>query len=170
MRSVGLARYALDMMCERALSRRSSGKPLAHRQLVQAMIADSWLEIEQFRLLVLRTAWRIDKYNDYSKVRADIAAVKVALPKVVHDVAARAVQMHGSLGTSDELPLARMLLASFYLGLADGPTDIHRLSLARIILAERQPFGELFPSRHLPRLRTAALDQYADQLNGVNDL
>jgi acyl-CoA dehydrogenase len=170
MRSVGLARYALDMMCERALSRRSSGKPLAHRQLVQAMIADSWLEIEQFRLLVLRTAWRIDKYNDYSKVRADIAAVKVALPKVVHDVAARAVQMHGSLGTSDELPLARMLLDSFYLGLADGPTDIHRLRFARIILAERQPFGELFPSRHLPRLRAAALDQYADQLNGVDDL
>jgi acyl-CoA dehydrogenase len=101
-------------------------------------------------------------------VRADIAAVKIGLPKVVHDVAARAIQMHGSLGISDELPLARMLLDSFYLGLADGPTDIHRLSLARIILAEHESFRDPFPSRHLPRLRGAALDQYADQLAGID--
>ena len=167
MRSVGLVKAALDMMCERALSRRSGGTSLADKQLVQAMIADCWLGIEQFRLLVLRTAWRIDKYDDYGKVRADIAAVKILLPKVVHDVAARAIQLHGSLGISDELPLARWLLDSFYLGLADGPTDIHRMSLARMILATHKPHEELFPSRHLPRLQTEARQQYADILATV---
>jgi acyl-CoA dehydrogenase len=169
MRSVGLVRAALDMMCERALSRRSGGQPLASRQLVQAMIADSWIQIEQFRLLVLRTAWRIDKYNDYQKVRDDIAAVKIALPQVVHDVAARAIQLHGSLGISDELPLARMVLDSFYLGLADGPTDVHRISLARMILARHEPTPDLFPTGHLPRLQAEAREQYADLLAAADE-
>ena len=167
MRSVGLAKSALHLMCERALSRSSGGRPLAERQLVQAMIADSWLEIEQFRLLVLRTAARIDRYKDYRRVRADIAAVKIALPKVVHDVAARAIQLHGSLGISDELPLARMVLDSFYLGIADGPTDIHRTNLARLILAGYEPYDDVFPSRHLPRLRSVALARYGDVLEGT---
>ena len=79
----------------------------ARKQLVQEMIADSWIEIEQFRLLVLRTAWLIDKYNDYKRVRADIAAVKAAMPKVLHDVASRALQVHGSLGVSNEMPFGR---------------------------------------------------------------
>ena len=57
--------------------------------MTQEKIADSWIEIEQFRLLVLRTAWLIDKYKDYKKVRKDIAAVKVAMPKVYHDVVYR---------------------------------------------------------------------------------
>ena len=87
MRTVGLVKQALDMMCERALSRTTQGELLARKQLVQAMIADSWIQLEQFRLLVLRTAWRIDKYNDYQRVRADISAVKAAMPKVLHDVA-----------------------------------------------------------------------------------
>ena len=165
MRSVGLLGRALDMMCERALSRRSGGRLLGDRQLVQAMIADSWLEIEQFRLLVLRTAWRIDKYHDYGKVRADIAAVKIALPKVVHDVSARAVQLHGSLGVSDELPLARMVLDSFYLGIADGATDVHRTSLARLILSGHDGYEEQFPSAHLPGLRRAAELHFETQLS-----
>ena len=164
MRSVGLARQALDMMCERALSRRSGGRLLSDKQLVQATIADSWLQLEQFRLLVLRTAWRIDKYQDHRKVRADIAAAKIALPTVVHDIAARAVQLHGSLGISDELPLARWVLDSFYLGLADGATDIHRINLGRLILREHDAYEDLFPSGHLPRLRAAAEAKYADVL------
>jgi acyl-CoA dehydrogenase len=88
MRAVGRAGRALEMMCERALSRRSDGGPLANWQLVQATICDSWLELEQLRLLVPRTAWRIDRYNDRRKVCADIAAMKIALQNVVHDVAA----------------------------------------------------------------------------------
>jgi acyl-CoA dehydrogenase len=164
MRTVGLARSALDMMCERALSRRTRDGRLADFQLVQAMIADSWLELEQFRLLVLRTAWRIDRYNDYHKVRADIAAVKIALPKVLHDIASRAVQLHGSLGISDEMPLARMVLDSFYLGLADGPTEVHKTTLARLVLREHEPTEDLFPSRHLPKLRDEAYARFAGTL------
>ncbi|ADP81244.1 acyl-CoA dehydrogenase family protein [Pseudofrankia inefficax] len=164
MRSVGLVRRALDMMCERALSRRSGGRLLADTQLVQAMIADTWLQIEQFRLLVLRTAARIDRYQDYNRVRTDIAAVKIALPTVVHDVAARAVQLHGSLGISDELPLARWVLDSFYLGLADGATDIHRMNLGRLVLREHEAHDGLFPTGHLPRLRAEALAKYTAEV------
>ena len=66
--------------------------------MTQEKIADSWIQIEQFRLLVLRTAWKIDKYHDYQKVRRDIAAVKVAMPQVLHDVVQRAMHLHGALG------------------------------------------------------------------------
>ena len=74
------SRRALDMMCERAVVARTQGELLAKKQLVQEMIADSWIELEQFRLLVLRTAWRIDRYQDYKRVRGDISAVKAAMP------------------------------------------------------------------------------------------
>ena len=85
MRTVAQIKKAFDMMCERALSRETQGELLAQKQMVQEKIADSWIEIEQFRLLVLRTAWRIDQFNDYRAVRKDIAAVKVAAAKVLHD-------------------------------------------------------------------------------------
>ena len=164
MRTVGLVSKALEMMCERALSRVTQGELLARKQLVQAMIADSWIELEQFRLLVLRTAWRIDKYNDYQRVRADISAVKAAMPKVLHDVAARAVQIHGSLGVSDELPLAAMVLECFHMGLADGATEVHKITLARQLLKDHKGTDGLFPTAHLPRLRAAAEEKYADAL------
>jgi acyl-CoA dehydrogenase len=165
MRTVGLVKRAFDMMCERALSRVTKGEPLARKQLVQAMIADSWIQIEQFRLLVLQTAWRIDRYNDYQRVRADISAVKAAMPKVLHDVAARAVQIHGSLGVSDELPLASMVLESFHMGLADGATEVHQITLARQILANYKASDDLFPTMHLPKLRAEAEARYADVLH-----
>ena len=164
MRTIGLVNKALDMMCERVLSRTTKGELLARKQMVQAMIADSWIEIEQFRLLVLRTAWRIDKYNDYQKVRADISAVKAAMPKVLHDVAARAVQLHGSLGVSDELPLAGMVLESFHMGLADGATEVHKLQVANQLLKQYKGTDGLFPTTHLPRLRAVAEAKYADAL------
>ena len=134
MRTVGLVRQALDQMCERVLSRSTQGELLARKQLVQAMIADSWIELEQFRLLVLRTAWKIDNYNDYQRVRGDISAVKAAMPKVLHDVASRALQLHGSLGVSHEMPFASMVLESFHMGLADGATEVHKVTLAREVL------------------------------------
>ena len=81
MRTIGQVRNAFDLMCERALSRTTQGSLLADKQMVQEKIADSWIEIEQFRLLVLRTAWQIDKYKDYLKVRKDIAAVKARCPR-----------------------------------------------------------------------------------------
>ncbi|OHV42614.1 acyl-CoA dehydrogenase family protein [Pseudofrankia sp. BMG5.36] len=164
MRTVGLVREAFDMMCERALSRVTKGEPLARKQLVQAMIADSWIEIEQFRLLVLRTAWRIDRYNDYDQVRADISAVKAAMPKVLHDVASRAVQIHGSLGISNEMPFGAWVLESFQMGLADGATEVHKTNLARTLLARCEPADSLFPSGHLPARRAAARERFAEQI------
>ena len=98
MRTIGLARTALDMMCERALSRETQGSRLSDKQFVQGYIADSYAQLLQFRLMVLYTAWEIDKYNDYKKVRKDIAAVKVVMPTVLHDIAWRAMQVHGALG------------------------------------------------------------------------
>jgi acyl-CoA dehydrogenase len=165
MRTVGLVKRAFDMMCERALSRTTKGELLARKQLVQAMIADSWIELEQFRLLVLRTAWRIDRFHDYQRVRADISAVKAAMPKVLHDVASRAVQVHGSLGVSNEMPFAAMVLESFHMGLADGATEVHKVTLARQLLAGYKASDDLFPTMHLPRLRARAHEKYDDVLS-----
>jgi acyl-CoA dehydrogenase len=164
MRTVGVVKRAFDMMCERALSRVTKGEVLARKQLVQEMIADSWVQIEQFRLLVLRTAWRIDKYNDYLRVRADISAVKAAMPQVLHDVAARALQIHGSLGVSDEMPFGAMVLESFHMGLADGATEVHKVTLARQVLKDYKPTDDLFPTMHLPKLRAQAHEKYDDLL------
>jgi acyl-CoA dehydrogenase len=167
MRTVGLVKKAFDMMCERALSRVTKGELLARKQLVQAMIADSWIQLEQFRLLVLRTAWKIDRYNDYQRVRADISAVKVVMPQVLHDVAARALQVHGSLGVSNEMPFGAMVLESFHMGLADGATEVHKVTLARQLLAEYEPSDDLFPTTHLPKLRAEAHEKYDDLLYAV---
>ena len=131
MRTIGLAKKALDMMCERVLSRETAGSRLADKQFVQGYIADSYAQLVQFRLFVLYTAWEIDKYNDYKKVRKDISAVKAAMPKVFHDVAARALQVHGSLGMSDDTPLAGMWRFMRMLRVADGPDEVHKMVIAR---------------------------------------
>jgi acyl-CoA dehydrogenase len=164
MRTIGQVRKAFDMMCERVLSRTTQGSLLADKQMVQEKIADSWMEIEQFRLLVLRTAWRIDRYKDYRKVRKDIAAVKALMPKVFHDVAARALHLHGSLGATQEMPFVEQVIQSFHMGLADGPTEVHKITVARQVLREYQATRDLFPTQHLPKLREAAAGKYAVQI------
>ncbi len=162
MRTLGQIKQSFDMMCERALSRVTQGESLASKQMVQEKIADSWMEIEQFRLLVLRTAWRIDKYKDYRKVRKDIAAIKALMPKVYHDVAARALQIHGSLGASHEMPFAEQVIQSFHMGLADGPTEVHKVTVARQVLREYAPAPGLFPTQHQLTLREAAISKYGE--------
>ncbi len=122
------------------------------------------MEIEQFRLLVLRTAWKIDRYKDYLKVRRDIAAVKALMPKVFHDVASRALFLHGSLGATGEMPFVEQVIQSFHMGLADGPTEVHKITLARQVLRDYKPTNDLFPSQHIPKLRAAALKKYADRI------
>ena len=164
MRTIGQVRKAFDLMCERVLSRTTQGSLLADKQMVQEKIADSWIDIEQFRLLVLRTAWRIDKYKDYLKVRKDIAAVKAQMPKVFHDVAVRALQIHGSLGVTPEMPFVEQVMESFVMGLADGPTEVHKVTLARQVLRDYRATGGLFPSGHIPALREAAIRKYADRI------
>jgi acyl-CoA dehydrogenase len=169
MRTVGLVHHAFELMKRRAVSRTTKGERLADKQLVQEMIADSWLQIEQLRLLVLRTAWKIDKYNDYRKVRTDIAAVKIAMPKVLMDVASRAIQIHGSLGISKELPFGRWVMESFHMGLADGATEVHKVNLARALLRGTEPDDGLFPPYILPSRRAEARERYADLLAAADD-
>src|SRR5690606_35266270 len=132
MRTVGQCRRAIEMMCERALSRRTQGSLLADKGAVQQMIADSQIELEQFRLLVLHTAWLIDNsHGDPNVARAHISMVKVAMAKVYHDIVQRALHLHGSLGTTSELPLSHMWMQVPALALADGPTEVHRATVAR---------------------------------------
>src|SRR5436190_12313018 len=120
MRTVGQCQKALDMMCERALSRETQGSVLADKQSVQNFIADSYIELMQFRLFVLYVAWTIDKYKDYRKVRHDIAAVKVQMPIVLHNIVQRSIQVHGALGVSNELPLGGMWMSAPVMALVDG--------------------------------------------------
>jgi acyl-CoA dehydrogenase len=134
---------------------------------VEERIADSWIEIEQFRLLVLRTAWLIDQERDYKKVRRDIAAVKVAMPKVYHDVVQRAMHLHGALGVSNEMPFVGMLVNAEVMAVADGPTEVHRRTVARQVLREHAPADGPFPSAHLPTRREQARQRFADALEHV---
>src|SRR5258708_18844847 len=117
------------MSYEWVVSRTTQGSKLADKQMVQEKIAVSWMEIEQFCLLVLPTAWKIDRYKDYLKVRRDIAAVKALMPKVFYDVASRTRFLHGSLGATREMPFVEQVIQSLHMGVADRPTDDHKINL-----------------------------------------
>jgi acyl-CoA dehydrogenase len=163
MRTVGLCSRALDMMLERAVSRRTQGRVLGDHQFVQGMIADSAIELEQFRLLVLKTAWLIDN-EPPGAARTHIGMCKVALAKVYHDIAQRAVHLHGALGTSRETPLAKMWMGAPMLAVADGPTEVHKVQIAKALLHGTKPASGIFPTEYLPAKREAARARYADLL------
>ncbi|MGE0861306.1 MAG: acyl-CoA dehydrogenase family protein [Gammaproteobacteria bacterium] len=166
MRTVAQARRALEMMCERALSRSTKGELLARKQMVQEKIADSWVQLRQFRLLVLETAWLCDQNKkDYKAVRKNIAAVKAVMPQVLHDISARALHLHGSLGISTEMPFADWLVNSFHVGLADGPTEVHKITVAREVLKDFEGTDKLFPDYHNLAEADRAHDLY-DELLG----
>lgn len=169
MRTVGACRHALELMCQRAVSRTTRDGRLADLQMVQEQIADSWIAVESFRLLVLRTAWLIDKHKDYQKVRKDIAAIKVAMPKVYHDVATKAAHLHGALGVSNEMPFMRMVTSALVMGIADGPTEVHKVTLAKQILKDYQPDNDLFPGYHIPKLQDEAKKRFAKELGELRD-
>ena len=160
MRTVGVCRRAFDMMCERALSRRTQGERLADKQVVQAVIADSWIELEQYRLMVLHTAWVIDS-QPHGTARTQIAMCKVAMARIYRDIVERALHLHGSLGTTGEMPLARMWMAVPSLALADGPTEVHQVTIAKQLLRRYSPADGLFPSEHIPPKLAAAQEKYA---------
>ncbi|HEY6532171.1 MAG TPA: acyl-CoA dehydrogenase family protein [Acidimicrobiales bacterium] len=164
MRTIGLAQKALDMLCERALSRETQGSLLADKQFVQGYIADSYAQLVQFRLFVLYTAWEIDKYNDYKKVRKDIATAKIVMPTVLHDIAWRAMQVHGALGTTNEMPFFQMIHGAGVMGLADGPTEVHKMTVARQVLRDYRGTDEMFPTEWIPGRIEAAREKYADVL------
>ncbi|WP_348683929.1 acyl-CoA dehydrogenase family protein [Acidovorax soli] len=164
MRTIAKAKKALDYMVRRSVSRSTKGSLLSQKQMVQERIADAWIQLEQFRLLVMRTAWLIDKHQDYRMVRKDIAAVKAAMPKVLHDIASHALQVHGSLGLSDEMPFMHWVTESYFLGLADGPTEVHKVTVAQQLTRHVVPDDSPFPDYHLPQRAQAARDRYAGML------
>jgi acyl-CoA dehydrogenase len=171
MRTIGLAQKALDMMCERALSRETQGGLLAEKQFVQGYIADSYAQLQQFRLFVLYTAWEIDKYNDYKRVRKDIATAKIVMPTVLHDIAWRAMQVHGALGTTNEMPFFGMIHGAGVMGLADGPTEVHKVTVARQVLREHRAAEGMWPTEWIPGKIEAARAKYAELLElEVGDL
>jgi acyl-CoA dehydrogenase len=164
MRTVGICQKALDMMCERALSRETQGSLLADKQSVQNYVADSYAQLMQFRLFVLYVAWEIDEYQDYRRVRHDIAAIKVLTPQVLHDIVQRSIQVHGALGVSNEMPLGRMWMMAPIMGLVDGPSEVHRVTVARQVLKRYQAAPGLWPTEHLPEKIAAAREKFAEYL------
>ena len=163
MRTVGKCQRAIEMMLERAVSRRTQGKLLSEHQMVQGPIADSIIELEQFRLLVLKTAWIIDN-EPHGAARTHIAMCKVQMAKVYHDIVQRAIQLHGSLGVTLETPLADMWMGLPSLALADGPTEVHKAQVAKAYLKNAKPAEGLFPTEHSVARLAVAKSLFADYL------
>ncbi len=141
MRAIGAAERALEAMCKRAVSRVTFGQPLAMRGNIQDWIAESRIEIEMARLLTLKAAWMMDTVGN-RHARIEISAIKVAAPNVALKVLDRAIQVHGGGGVSDDFGLARAYASLRTLRLADGPDEVHKLSIARRELAPYVPRKE----------------------------
>ena len=166
MRWLGVSRRAFDMLCERALGRYSHGSVLADKQTVQNWIADSEAEMQAARLMTLHAAWRIDA-EGASAARRDIALIKFFGAKVLHDVVDRALQAHGALGYSTDLPLEQMYRFARAARLYDGPDEVHRQSVARQVLRGYEAPPDGVPSQHVPTRRAAARERFADLLEAA---
>jgi acyl-CoA dehydrogenase len=166
MRWLGVSQRAFDMLCERALSRFTHGSLLADKQTVQNWIADSAAQIQAARLMTLHAAWLMDT-DGAAAARKEISLIKFFGAQVLHDVIDRALQAHGSLGYSTDLPLEAMYRyargARFY----DGPDEVHRASVARLILGGYEPPADGVPSEHVPTRREAARRKFAQLLEAV---
>ena len=135
MRAIGAAERALELLCRRAASRITFGVPLSERANIQDWVAEARTEIEMARLLTLKTAWMMDSVGN-KRARAEIAAIKVAAPRVALAVLDRAIQVYGAAGVTDDLPLATMFAHVRALRLADGPDEVHKRTIARIEFAK----------------------------------
>jgi acyl-CoA dehydrogenase len=138
MRTIGAAERALDLMCQRALTRETFGKRLADRANIQDWIAEARIELEMIRLLTLKAAWLMDTAGNKG-ARMEIAAIKVAAPNVALKIIDRAIQVHGGGGVSQDFPLAGMYSAIRTLRLADGPDEVHKMTIARAELRKHDP-------------------------------
>jgi acyl-CoA dehydrogenase len=141
MRAIGAAERALEAMCKRAVSRVTFGQPIATRGNVQDWIAESRIEIEMTRLLTLKAAWLMDTVGN-RHARTEISAIKVAAPNMALKVLDRAIQVHGGGGVSEDFGLAAAYAHLRTLRLADGPDEVHKLSIARRELAPYIPREE----------------------------
>src|ERR1700730_6378421 len=166
MHCLGVARRALDMMCERAVQRDAFGGPLARKQTVQNWIADSAAEMQAVRLMTLQAAWVIDQHGAPA-ARREIGLIKFYGAKVLHDVIDRAIQIHGSLGYSSDLPLEEMYPHARAARMYDGPDEGHRVSVARQILAGYQPPKGTWPREHIPTRREEAQRKFAALLEAA---
>lgn len=137
MRSIGMAERALEAMCRRVTERVAFGKPIAEQGTIRADIAKSRIEIEQARLLTMKTAYMMDTVGNKA-ARAEIAMIKVVAPNVALQVLDRAIQAHGGAGVSDDFMLASAWANVRTLRLADGPDEVHIESIARMELSEYQ--------------------------------
>ena len=135
MRAIGGAQYALELMCRRTSSRIAFGKPLSDQGIVQDWIAQSQLEIEQARLLTLKTAWMIDTVGKKA-AQKEIAMIKIAVPAAFTNVVNRAIQAFGGAGLSEDFPLASMWAHGRTLHIVDGPDEVHKRSLALAVLRQ----------------------------------
>ena len=130
MRAIGMAERALELMCERALSRSTFGKALAERDTIQERITNARIDIEQARLLTLKAAWMMDTVGNKA-ARQEIAAIKVVAPQVALRIVDEAIQVFGGEGVTSDTPLAHMWAGLRSLRLADGPDEVHRMTIAR---------------------------------------
>ena len=142
MRAIGSAERAFELMCERAHGRHAFGGPLAEKQFVQDFIAKSRMEMDGARLMVLHAAWKMDTEGKRA-ARQEISMIKVVAAQMHQDVCDRAMQVHGALGMSDDLPLALMWRQGRWLRIADGPDEVHKMVIA---LRELNRFKPVAPA------------------------
>ena len=166
MRWLGVARRAFDMLCERSLYRYAHGSTLSKHGTIQNWIADSEAEMTAARLMTLHAAWKMDTQGVMA-ARKDIALIKFYGAKVLHDVVDRALQAHGGLGYSTDLPLEAMYRFARAARIYDGPDEVHRASVARQVLRGYEAPPDEVPSEFIPARREAARRQFADLLEAA---
>lgn len=130
MRAIGAAERCLDLMVQRSQARTAFGRPLSEQGVVREWLADARIQIEQVRLLVLKTAWMIDNIGTKG-ARTEIAAIKVAAPNLLTSIADNGMQLFGAAGFTEDWPLAELYSMGRWLRIADGPDEVHRRSVAR---------------------------------------
>jgi acyl-CoA dehydrogenase len=166
MRWLGVARRAFDMLCERATYRVAHGRTLGEHQTVQNWVADSAAQMQAARLMTLHAAWVMDTQG-VAAARTDISLIKFYGAGMLHDVIDRALQAHGSLGYSTDLPLEAMYRFARAARIYDGPDEVHRQSVARQVLRGYAPPADEVPSEHVPTRRAAARQRFAAVLDAV---
>jgi acyl-CoA dehydrogenase len=130
MRAIGMAERALELLCQRADSRATFGSALSDRANIRDWIAEARIDIEKSRLLILKTAWLMDTVGN-KEARTEIAAIKVDAPSVALGVVDRAIQIHGGLGVTEDVPLAGFWAHLRAMRIADGPDEVHKRTIAR---------------------------------------
>jgi acyl-CoA dehydrogenase len=164
MRWIGMMQRAFDTMCERALSRYTHGSLLSEKQSIQNYIADSAAQMQAARLMTLHAAWKIDQVGA-SAARTEIAMIKYFGSRVLFDVIDKAIQVHGSLGYSTDLPLELMFRQARSFSIVDGPDEIHRMTVARRVLRDYEPHD--VPSEHVPTRAISARERFAEALEAL---